>query len=120
MPCLQDSALNALALNEVSQVSLFLTVLGVLNCTLAWTVWLLLDIIGTAPSALGPSPALHSAMLMPHAGHMPPITGTESLGTFSDIPWGFLCASSILSLSFNFLINFGVNHGLRPREGRGH
>lgn len=63
---------------SLGEVALFLTTLGLINAVFLWFIFLVLS-----------------------------ATGSESLGE-SPIPWKFLCASSILSLLFNFLINFGI------------
>lgn len=63
---------------DVSQVSLFLTCLGVLNLLCFWPV-----------------------MEIMHFTHYEKIY-------WSDMPWKFLCGSACLGLVFNFLINFGI------------
>jgi len=63
---------------SLGQVSLFLSLLGLCNATILWVPALVLNLTGVEIAEPG------------------------------YIPWEFLCGSSVLSLVFNFLINFGV------------
>ena len=63
---------------SVNRVALFLSMLGIVNFLVLWPPFEILY-----------------------------FTREESIN-WSNIPWGFLCGRSILSLVFNFLINFGI------------
>jgi len=63
---------------SLGQVSLFLSILGLLNAVFISFIFLIFF-----------------------------FTGFETFYA-SDIPWSYLCGSSALSLVFNFLVNFGV------------
>ncbi|XP_062512860.1 solute carrier family 35 member F4-like [Corticium candelabrum] len=63
---------------SLAEVALFLTTLGLLNLVFLFSIFLILN-----------------------------ATNSESLSA-SPIPWNYLVASAILSLFFNFFINFGI------------
>lgn len=60
------------------QVSLFLTMLGLLNVVLLWPIVLILY-----------------------------YTDVETI-EWDNLPWAYLCGASALSIVFNFLVNFGI------------
>ncbi|XP_076814241.1 solute carrier family 35 member F3-like isoform X2 [Clavelina lepadiformis] len=63
---------------KLGQVSLFLSLLGLTNALFLWVVFLILYFVGLEKMVA------------------------------DEIPWGYLCGSSSLSLVFNFLVNFGI------------
>ncbi|CAH1792290.1 unnamed protein product [Owenia fusiformis] len=63
---------------SLSQVSLFLSILGLLDLLVMWPIMLTLY-----------------------------FTGLEQFDWYN-LPWGFLCGSAVLGLAFNFLVNFGI------------
>lgn len=61
-------------------ICLLLSTIALLNITVMWVVWVGL------------------------------LLGRVETFQLADMPWTFLCLSSVLGLMFNFLINFGISY----------